>query len=63
MKNARHWEIYSVMNSTNNAFMAIDKYPLKKKPKCHMLEPNNPPRKPNTLFLSHTCAVNTSVGK
>lgn len=33
MKNARHGEIYSVMNSTNNAFMAADKYPYKKKAK------------------------------
>lgn len=40
MKNARHGEIYSVMNSTNNAFTATDKYPYKKvKPKWHMLKP------------------------
>lgn len=64
MKNARHWEIYSVMNSTNNAFMAIDKYPHKKMPKCHMLEPKQSSKETkHFLFLSHTCAVNTSVGK
>lgn len=59
MKNARHWEIYSVMNSPNNAFMATDKYPYKKA-KLHMLEPNQTSKETklnkNFFFsLAHMC--------
>ncbi len=52
-ENARHWEIYSLY-STNNAFMAIDKYPHKKSQNATCWSQNNPPRKPNTFFFSLT---------
>lgn len=63
MKNARHGG-NSVMNSTNNAFMATDKYPCKKKKKKKAKmehaeakkkkKTSKESRKPNTFFFSRT---------
>lgn len=63
MKNARQGEMYSVMNSANNPFAALDKYSNKKDKMAHAESKINILLySSHSLSMSHTYAVISRVG-